>query len=78
MTTLWTTDESATSNVEVVDGLTDRQRPVLELAVEAGYFERPRHTNTGELADALDISRATFTQHLRAARRTVFVAEVHR
>lgn len=78
VTTLWTTDESATSNAEVVDDLTDRQRQVLELAVEAGYFERPRHNNTGELADTLDISRATFTQHLRAAQRKVFAAGVHR
>ena len=78
VTTLWTTDKSTTSSTEVVDDLTDRQRQVLELAVEAGYFERPRHNNTGELADTLDISRATFTQHLRAAQRKVFAAEGHR
>ncbi|MEA1931530.1 MAG: helix-turn-helix domain-containing protein [Euryarchaeota archaeon] len=78
VTTLWTTDSSRTPNTEVVDDLTDRQRQVLELAIEAGYFERPRHNNTGELADTLDISRATFTQHLRAAQRKVFAAEIHR
>ncbi|EMA59863.1 bacterio-opsin activator domain-containing protein [Halorubrum lipolyticum] len=78
VTTLWTTDESATSETEAIEALTDRQRQVLELAVEAGYFERPRHNNTGELADALDISRATFTQHLRAAQRKLFAAEIHR
>ena len=78
VTTLWTTDESTTANPEAVDELTDRQRQVLELAVEAGYFERPRHNNTGELADALDISRATFTQHLRAAQRKLFAGEIHR
>jgi len=76
--TLWTADESTTSRMEPVDDLTDRQRQVLELAVEAGYFERPRHNNTGELADALDISRATFTQHLRAAQRKLFALEIHR
>ncbi|MFP9060717.1 helix-turn-helix domain-containing protein [Natrialbaceae archaeon A-chndr2] len=75
---LWTADESSTSRTEPVDDLTDRQRQVLELAVEAGYFERPRHNNTGELADTLDISRATFTQHLRAAQRKLFAAEIHR
>nr|WP_206537768.1 helix-turn-helix domain-containing protein [Natronorubrum bangense] len=76
--TLWTADESTTSRMEPIDDLTDRQRQVLELAVEAGYFERPRHNNTGELADALDISRATFTQHLRAAQRKLFAAKIHR
>jgi len=73
VTTLWTAAERAVQpGVAATDELTDRQRQVLELAVEAGYFERPRHNNTGELADALDISRATFTQHLRAAQRKLF------
>ena len=78
VTTLWTNNESTTSKTEEVDDLTDRQRQVLELAVEAGYFERPRHNNTGELADTLDISRATFTQHLRAAQRKLFASKIHR
>ncbi len=65
------------SHPEDTDGgglerLTDRQRQVLELALDAGYFERPRRHNTGELAAMLDISRATFTQHLRAAQSKVF------
>ncbi|UOO95507.1 helix-turn-helix domain-containing protein [Halococcus dombrowskii] len=47
--------------------LTDRQRQVLEIALEMGYFERPRGKNAEELATMLDISRSTFTQHLRAA-----------
>lgn len=54
------------------DRLTDRQRQVLELATSAGYFERPRRNNTETLAEALDITRATFTQHLRAAQRKLF------
>jgi predicted DNA binding protein len=79
VTTLWTTvDHALVSETERGKDLTQRQRQVLELAVEAGYFERPRHNNTGELADALDISRATFTQHLRAAQRKLFTAEVHK
>lgn len=47
--------------------LTDRQRQVLEIALEMGYFERPRGKNAEEIATMLDISRSTFTQHLRAA-----------
>lgn len=47
--------------------LTARQREVLETAHRLGYFERPKGANAGEVADALDISRSTFTEHLAAA-----------
>jgi hypothetical protein len=40
---------------------------VLETAHRLGYFERPKGANAGEVADALDISRSTFTEHLAAA-----------
>lgn len=63
---------STTTESEPIDRLTDRQRQVLELATSAGYFERPRHNNTGALAEMLDITRSTFTQHLRAAQRKMF------
>lgn len=51
----------------VRDHLTDRQREVLHLAHERGYYEWPRGATQEELADELDISVATFTQHLRTA-----------
>jgi hypothetical protein len=47
--------------------LTERQREVLETAHGMGYFDRPKGANAGEVADALDISRSTFTEHLAAA-----------
>lgn len=47
--------------------LTDRQGEVLETAVEMGYFEYPKGANAGEVAEALDISLSTFTEHLAAA-----------
>jgi predicted DNA binding protein len=47
--------------------LTERQREVLETAHRMGYFERPKGANAGDVADALDISRSTFTEHLAAA-----------
>jgi len=47
--------------------LTERQREVLETAHRLGYFERPKGANAGEVADELDISRSTFTEHLAAA-----------
>lgn len=49
--------------------LTDRQREVLELAFEAGYYEWPRETTGAELAEQLDISQPTLAEHLSAAER---------
>lgn len=78
VTTFWTASDRPEDENIVTGELTDRQRQVLELAIEAGYFERPRHNNTSELADALGISRATFTQHLRAAQRKLFARGLHK
>ncbi|MDG5820570.1 helix-turn-helix domain-containing protein [Natronococcus sp. A-GB7] len=49
--------------------LTDRQVEVLQTALEMGYFQRPRDATAGEVADALDINRATFAEHLASAQR---------
>ncbi|SDW89996.1 hypothetical protein SAMN05443574_10942 [Haloarcula vallismortis] len=49
--------------------LTTRQREVLGRAHEMGYFEHPREATAGDVADALDISTSTFTEHLAAAQR---------
>jgi len=56
--------------------LTDRQREVLETAYEMGYFEHPRATNATEVADALDVSLSTFTEHLATAQSKVLAAIV--
>jgi len=56
-----------------IDGrLTERQRTALQSAYHAGYFEWPRTVDGGALAAAMDVSRPTFHQHLRAAERKVF------
>lgn len=49
--------------------LTDRQQAALCTAYEAGFYEAPRGTTAEEIADELDISGATFSQHRRAAER---------
>lgn len=49
--------------------LTDRQREVLRVAYERGYFKRPKGANATELAADLNISQSTFTEHLNAAQR---------
>ena len=47
--------------------LTDRQREVLATAYEMGYYEYPKRANASDVAEALEISRSTFTEHLGAA-----------
>jgi len=65
-------------NLVLVDRnrLTDRQHEVIETAYEMGYFEHPRRTNGSEIADALDISLSTFTEHLAIAQSKVLDALV--
>lgn len=52
--------------------LTARQLQVLNAAFEYGYFERPRRTNVTELADILNITPSTVSEHLRAAQSKLF------
>lgn len=54
--------------------LTDRQREVLRVAYETGFFEWPRAQTGEEVAERLDISQSTFTEHLRSGERKVFEA----
>jgi PAS domain S-box-containing protein len=56
---------------DVREALTDRQLEVLELAYRSGYYEWPRETSGQELADLLDISPATLSQHLRAVHEKI-------
>jgi len=56
----------------VTADLTDRQREALRTAYLAGYFERPRDASGEEVADRLDVTNSTFSQHLRAAQAKIF------
>ncbi|GAB3674919.1 bacterio-opsin activator domain-containing protein [Halopiger thermotolerans] len=56
----------------VEDALTDRQLATLDAAYFSGYFDTPRTSTGGELADRFGVTRQTFNQHLRKAQRTVF------
>ena len=47
--------------------LPNEQYEILALAVERGYFERPRETTLDELADRLGIPRSTASYRLRRA-----------
>lgn len=46
---------------------TDRQYEVLRAAHEMGYFDHPKRTTAADVADSLDISVATFSEHLAVA-----------
>ena len=52
---------------DLLDGLTDRQRHVLEAAYRAGYFDWPRASTAEEVADSLGIAAATLHAHVRKA-----------
>lgn len=54
--------------------LTDRQREVLQEAFEAGYYEWPRESTGKEVAEALGITSATFSEHIHAAERSLLTA----
>ena len=48
------------------DSITDKQREAVEVAVESGYYERPRRADLGDLADQLEVSRSAVSQRLSA------------
>ncbi|WP_435101419.1 helix-turn-helix domain-containing protein [Halarchaeum sp. P4] len=70
------TEGSEAADLVFVDRrrLTDRQQEVLETAHEMGYFDYPKEANAGDVADALDISASTFSEHLAAAQRKLLDA----
>ncbi|WP_135822802.1 helix-turn-helix domain-containing protein [Halostella litorea] len=54
--------------------LTDRQREVLDAAVEAGYYRTPRAGTHEDVAAALDLAPTTVGEHLRKVEERVFTA----
>lgn len=53
--------------IDATEELTDRQRDVLEVAYQAGYFAWPRDVTAEQVAEALDITPPTLHAHLRKA-----------
>ncbi len=70
------TAERPTEELVFVDRsrLTARQREVLRTAHRMGYFDYPKGANAGDVAEELDISPSTLSEHLGAAQRKVFEA----
>lgn len=50
-----------------LDSLTERQKTVMRLAYESGFFKTPREKTGQELAEDMGITATTFHQHLRSA-----------
>lgn len=66
-------ESAARSNVDL---LSVRQREVLELACERGYYGWPRAVTLEDLADELDVAKPTVLEHLRKAEAKVLNAEL--
>lgn len=54
------------------DPLSDRQREVIDLARQMGYYSWPRSVSAGDLAEEFDISESTLLEHLRKAEAKLF------
>jgi len=52
--------------------LTDRQREVLDIALDLGYYEVPRQATHGDIAARLDRSVGTVGEHLQKIESRVF------
>ena len=57
----------ATGNIEISTcGITDKQREALRVATRLGYYDTPRRTDLGSLAEELEISKSAVSQRLNA------------
>ncbi|WP_458188423.1 helix-turn-helix domain-containing protein [Haladaptatus sp. NG-WS-4] len=61
---------SAAEWQELLGTVPPRQRELISLALEEGYFDIPRGTTLEELAEEMDITKSTASNHLRKAERT--------
>lgn len=61
-----------------LDSLTNRQREVLEIAFDHGYYDVPRSTSTKELAADLGLDDSTVSEHLQRAERNLLSTVLNR
>lgn len=59
------------SVTNVTERLSPNQLEALQLAIDEGYYELPRATDTDTLAETMGISRSTYTEHLRKAEKAI-------
>ena len=58
------------------DRLTEREREVLETALERGYYETPRTTTLDALGEILDVSDVAVSKTLRRVERKILAHAV--
>ncbi|PSP99260.1 DNA-binding protein [Halobacteriales archaeon QS_4_70_19] len=71
--------QSITSGNDAAAGadlLTDKQREVLQTAIDAGYYEIPRNATLEELAEELDVSHQALSECLRRAQEALVTSKV--
>ncbi|SNR32700.1 helix-turn-helix domain-containing protein [Halorubrum vacuolatum] len=67
--------EGPTDRVTVeVDNITEKQRQALRVAVEEGYYQRPRGADLADIAERLGISRSAASQRLTGLEATLVEA----
>jgi predicted DNA binding protein len=54
-----------------LDALTARQREVIQVAFDSGYFDVPRAASTAEVAADLELDTSTVSEHLQRAERNL-------
>ncbi|SFC34793.1 hypothetical protein SAMN05444422_107129 [Halobiforma haloterrestris] len=64
-------NEAETSLEVDTTKITEKQREAVELAVELGYYGRPREATLEDLADELGISKSAVSQRLNAVETTL-------
>lgn len=67
------TGEYRPGRQRVFSELTDRQQEILLTALEMGYYEDPRQTTYGDIADAVGCTATTVGEHLRKIERYVLM-----
>jgi predicted DNA binding protein len=61
------------SNINDKNILTARQKEIVRIALEKGYFDYPKKTNIRELANDFDISISTLSEILRKGQRKIIL-----
>lgn len=68
--------DPSTADDSSQDGLTDRQREALTLAISRGYYESPRQVTAEELADELGISQPSLSSLLRRGEQQLIASSL--
>ena len=63
-----------TEVTQVINDLSSRQREILSLAIDEGYYDSPRRCSVDDLAEMDDTGMSTVAEHLRLAEIKVLQA----